>query len=646
MNNKLTVPFLVIIYMLYTATSQAEIKLPKLISDGMVLQRDHDIKIWGWGNPAELITVGFNAKKYETHANGGGKWQLTLPGMKAGGPYQMDIKGDNEIIIHNILIGDVWVCSGQSNMEFNMGRVKDKYAAIIAASHNPNIRQFRVKPSWGFSLKNDVETDGWQAADPQTLSKFTAVGYFFARAINDKYKVPVGIINTSFGGSTAEAWLNNDAIQSFPEYVKKASYFKNPANVAAIVKSDKKIVDDWFNEQRKNDDGFKSMPSWAEPGTDTTSWKNITIPGYWESKGVGNIDGVVWFRKEIKIAKADAGKNAFLFLGNIDDQDSTYFNGQLIGSTNSKHAARRYEVPAKLIHEGTNVIVIRIIDTDGPGGFYPDKPYELVLNHNKIPLSGVWRYKIGTIMSVLPGAKLTKFYHEPTALYNNMIHPLTSYAIKGIVWYQGESNTSNPKEYRTLFPILIKTMRDSWLEGDIPFIYVQLPDYGKTDPNPSEGVWAETREVQTEALQFPNTGMAITIGLGEWNDIHPSSKKEVGDRVALLAGHLAYGDKGTTYSGPLFKSMAVAGNKIMVSFDNVGRGLVAKNGEPLHYFAIAGKDKKYVWATAKIDHDKVIVWSDSVLAPVSVRYAWANNPEGANLYNKDGLPASPFRAGE
>jgi sialate O-acetylesterase len=632
-----------ILSVIVASTGKAQIKLPRLISNGMVLQRDHRVRIWGWASTSEEVVVNFNGAQYKTRCDSSRRWEIMLPAMRAGGPYTMSVKGRNEILIKDILVGDVWVCSGQSNMEFTMSRVKDKYASIIASSTNLNIRQFKVKSEWGFTAKDDTEASGWVAANPQTILQYTAVGYFFARSVFEKQQVPIGIINTSYGGSSAEAWLSEDAVLNFPQLNNQLSFYKDPANVDAVVKSDKKMIGDWFAEVNRKDEGLRTANTWASPATDTATWKNIKQPGYWEKKEPGNIDGVIWFRKEILVSAENAGQDAKLILGNIDDRDSTFVNGEFVGNTNDKYTSRSYTVPGRILKKGINTIVVRVIDTDGPGGFNPDKNYSFIIGNNTFSLSGTWKYKIGAVNNALPVAKITKFYLLPTSLYHTMINPLLRYTIKGFVWYQGEANTQKPQEYQALLTGIIQTWRAKWDEGKLPFIYVQLPFLGNPDLQPSSSTWATIREAQTNVLTLPRTGMAITLDLGEAGDIHPSAKKEVGERVALVAEHLVYKNRSVVYSGPLFKAIKTSGNKLIISFKNTGSGLIAKNSDVLHGFAIAGKDNKYVWANAKIEKDKVIVWNDSLLDPVSVRYAWANNPGDANLFNKEGLPASSFR---
>jgi sialate O-acetylesterase len=375
----------------------------------------------------------------------------------------------------------------------------------------------------------------------------------------------------------------------------------------------------------------------------------MNVPGFWADGPLGPVNGVVWFRKDFDVPASMAGKSARLWLGRIVDGDETYFNGKKVGAITYEWPPRKYDVPADLLKEGKNIIVVRVISQRARGGFVLDKPYQLVGAGETLDLKGRWQYKLGATMDTLPPPTFIQW--QPVGLYNSMIAPLLNYSIKGVIWYQGEANTGNPLEYQKLFPALIADWRQKWNQCDFPFLYVQLASFMETKDQPSDSNWAELREAQLKTLSVPNTAMAVTIDIGEWNDIHPLNKEDVGKRLALAARKLAYGED-VVYSGPIYQSMKTNGGKITLTFTHTGGGLVAKGGK-LRYFAVAGPDKKFVWANAKIEGDKVIVWSDSVPNPVAVRYAWADDPEGANLYNKAGsashtayLPASPFKTDE
>ena len=408
-----------------------------------------------------------------------------------------------------------------------------------------------------------------------------------------------------------------------------------------IEESDTRRINDWYNLSSKIDEGNKDPNNiWSNPSLNSTDWMTMKIPGYWADTKVGFLNGVVWFRKKVNIPVSMVGKKAKIVLGRILDADSVFINGKFIGRTTYLYPRRRYDIQPDILREGENTIVIRVVNSAGRGGFVFDKPYEIETENDTIDLKGEWKFKVGDIMPSLSSQTFIRW--KPLGLYNAMIAPLLNYKIKGAIWYQGESNADRPWDYFDLFSAMINDWRNKWNEGDFPFLFVQLPNFMKAKNEPSESNWALLREAQLKTLSLPNTGMAVTIDIGEWNDIHPVDKKDVGDRLALATEKIAYGDD-VVYSGPIYKSMKVEGNKIMLSFSNVGSGLIAKGGGDLKYFAIAGKDKQFVWAKAKIKGDKIIVWNDKIGDPVAVRYAWADNPEGANLYNKEGLPASPFR---
>jgi sialate O-acetylesterase len=619
-----------------------QVKLPRLISDNMVLQRDAKLAVWGWAATGEKVTVRFNGKTYTATTAADSTWTVQLPAMKAGGPYDMEITGSNSIVIKNILMGDVWVCSGQSNMELPMERVKEKYAAGIAESTNPAIRQFNVSTTYDFQMsRHDFESGNWQSADPKTVLQFTAVGYFFAKALYEKYKVPIGLIKASVGGSPAEAWLNEEALKAFPQHLEIAMKYKRNGYIDSIRNNDKQVRDTWYQTLWQQDKGLHDTKPWYDTGYNVTGWSTMKVPGFWDEQGLKGVNGVVWFRKDIQVPASMTGKPVKLLLGRIVDQDSVFVNGKFAGTTGYQYPPRRYELPAGMLQPGKNTIVVRVINSGGRGGFITDKPYKIIAGEETIDLTGDWQYALGATASPLPSP--TFFQYQPTGLFNAMISPLLNERIKGVIWYQGESNAGRPAEYRTLFPAVINTWREKWKQGNFPFLFVQLANYMATKEQPGESSWAMTREAQLKTLSVPNTGMAVITDIGEWNDIHPLNKADVGKRLALWAQKQAYGDQKVVYSGPLYQSMKIQGNKVVLQFTSTGSGLMAKGNNELKYFAIAGADKKFVWAKATIEGNRVVVWSDQVPAPVAVRYAWADNPEGANLYNKEGLPASSFR---
>jgi sialate O-acetylesterase len=623
----------------------SQVRLPRLISDGMVLQRDARLKLWGWAANHEKISIAFHDSVYQTTANDRGEWTVVLSSLKAGGPFTMTVTASNILTIKDILIGDVWVCSGQSNMELPMKRVSWVYENEIAKSENPYIRHFAVPQKYDFNTpQSDFESGTWQSANPRNVLGFSAVAYFFAAELYEKYHVPIGLINASLGGSPAESWVSEDAIKEFPVHYKEAQRFKDPAVINQIEHQDKVRIDAWYGQLRQKDEGYRNpLKPWSDSDVDTAGWSLMRVPGYWASTSLGAVNGVVWFRKEVNVPLSMVGHVARLILGRIVDADSVFVNGVFVGTTSYQYPPRRYDLSPNVIHEGRNTIVVRVISNSGKGGFVLDKPYELVSNGQTIDLKGDWRFRLGAVME--PLASQTFIRWKPVGLHNAMLSPLLSYSIKGVAWYQGESNAERPLEYRELFPALIRNWRTKWNQGDFPFLFVQLPNFMESKDQPSESNWALLREAQSKTLAVPHTGMAVAIDIGEWNDIHPLDKKDVGKRLALAARKVAYADDNIVYSGPIYQAMKIKEGKIIISFTNIGSGLVTK-GDDLKYFAVAGTDKRFVWAKAKIVENNVVVWSEEVPNPVAVRYAWADNPQGANLYNAGGLPASPFRTDE
>jgi sialate O-acetylesterase len=639
--NSIIFPFI----FLYSSLSFAQVRLPKLISNGMVLQRNTEVKIWGWASPNENVVINFLDSSYHRRATVNGEWDVKLKPHDAGGPYTMIIRASNEIIISDILLGDVWVCSGQSNMELQMRRAKPIYEAEISNSTNPNIRQFIVPQKYNFNRgEADLEYGNWKSANPENVLSFSAVAYFFAKELYEKYKVPIGLINASLGGSPAEAWLSAKTLKSFPVHFLEAEKFKDSTLIKQIEFADNKRIRAWYTSLRQKDLGYRDKGNvWFSSTMIAGDWSEMKIPGYWSDVDTTIGNGVVWFRREFELPAATKEK-PLLILGRIVDADSVFINGSFVGTTAYQYPPRRYEIAAGILKEGINSIAVRVISNSGKGGFVPDKKYELIVEGKTIDLSGSWKYRSGAKMAALAGATNIRF--KPGGLYNGMINPLINYTIKGVIWYQGESNAERPVEYGQLFPALIKDWRSAWGQGDFPFLFVQLPNYMETRKQPSASNWAILRESQAKALSLPNTGIAVTIDIGEWNDIHPLNKRDVGLRLSLAASHLAYGDNKAEYCGPVFESMKTEGGKIVLSFKHTGSGLMSKNGQSLKGFEICGHDSVFVWAEAKIEGDKIIVWNKKIDKPAAVRYAWANNPGEVNFYNRDGLPAAPFRTDE
>ena len=618
---------------------QAEVKLPKVFSNNMVLQRDIPIKLWGWADKKEKITVILHDDTLSVKVDRKGKWMAELPAREAGGPYELIISGENEIKLSNILFGDVWVCSGQSNMEWPMHSTNNAEEEIANATH-PRIRLIAVEKKVSTKPLEDCESAGWVVCGPETVTNFSAVGYYFGRKLHDDLDVPIGLIHTSWGGTNVETWTSAPSIEKIEGFEGIAEELKSFDQEKIIAEQRAKLesITGPLPDQDEGMDGDQAL--WASEKTNYSSWKEMELPGLWETK-LTNLDGIVWFEKEFELERMDLVGDVTIHLGKIDDSDITFLNGTEIGRTIQKYnESRVYLAPKKLLNIGKNTIVVRVEDTGGGGGIYgdPDDLYVKVEN-KKISLAGSWKYKIGRgdfSASISPNSM-------PSLLYNAMIHPIIPYGIKGAIWYQGESNAGRAYQYRTTFPNMITNWRQDWGLGDFPFFFVQLANYMAPVDEPAESAWAELREAQAMTLSLPNTGMATIIDIGAADDIHPRNKLDVGRRLALNALNKTYG-KEVVFSGPTFKEMKVQGNRVTITYDNLGSGFYLKDKYGyVNGFSVAGKDRKFHWAKAYITGETVEVSCDKVAKPVAVRYGWANNPEDLNLFNMEGLPAVPFR---
>jgi sialate O-acetylesterase len=620
--------------------TSANIRLPKILSDNMVLQRNKPITLWGWADANENITVTFKQQTKSTKADKSGKWTVTLSSETAGGPFNLTLKGKNSITLSNILIGEVWVCSGQSNMEWPLAQVTNATQELKDASF-PEIRQFLVQKSVSLKPEVDVRGGDWKLCSSQAASNFTAVGYFFARELHKKLKVPIGLINTSWGGTHSETWTSKEAFEQSPEFKDMIAALPN-LELDALAKQRAESVLIKLKSMNISLPA-SNVDQWKDLNYNDQAWNTMTLPSLWEQQQLEDIDGTIWFRKTILLTAADAGKEALLKLSMIDDSDQSYVNGVLVGSTNRYNEKRTYQVPANVLKEGRNIIAVRVEDTGGGGGIYGDATdLSLTTKGNaSISLAGVWQYNMESLLananSIGPNA-------YPTLLFNAMLNPLTPYAIQGTIWYQGESNAGRAHQYRTAFPLMIQDWRKHWKQGDFPFYFVQLANFNSANGTSEKGsTWAELREAQSMTLSLPNTGMAVITDIGEANDIHPRNKQDVGKRLAAIALANNYGEK-IVSSGPVYQSMSVSGNKIKISFTQTGSGFWIKDKYGyLKGFEIAGADQKFQYAKAWVEGNDVIVSAEAVSSPVAVRYGWADNPEDINLYNKEGFPASPFR---
>lgn len=634
-------------------------KLASLFSDHAVFQREIEIPVWGWAEPGNLVTVELAGQCASATAGSGGKWLAKLPPLPAGGPHTLVARtqGAEPVTVSDILIGEVWLCSGQSNMEFQLPGVTDGNAEVAAANH-PQIRLFHVPLASEVKPADDVAAP-WEVCTPKSAASFSAVGYYHGLELHRRLGVPVGLIDSTRGGTKAEAWTSREGLAAEPSLEELAAesdrlFTSDPAAVAEF----RRVFNEWEETYIKRpvppNIGFEQ--GWAGEA-ETGEWQPIVTPGHWQRAGL-QFSGVVWYRREVEVPEAWAGRDLTLGIGACDKSDWTYFNGAFLGSltiqesSSAWNAPRVYTVPGRLVKPGRNVIAVRVMShiydagMTGPAGAMFLKPGGAP-GAEAIPLAGPWKCRVEHNFGVVPPPPPMPPGPDtpgaPCALYNGMIAPLAPYALRGVIWYQGESNTDRPILYRTLFPAMIRDWRRAWGQARLPFHFVQLANYMIEPPEPGESQWAELREAQTMTLALPDTGMAVIIDIGEGCDIHPKNKRDVGLRLACSALSKVYGLTDVVASGPLFKSFQIEGSQIRVAFDSdsIGGGLEARGGA-LKAFAIAGADRKWVWADARIDGDTVVVSSPQVAAPVAVRYGWADNPP-CNLYNKAGIPASPFR---
>ena len=625
--------------------SYADVRLSKLFGSNMILQRNQIIPIWGWAEPGEQISITIVGKSLTTTAKADSSWQIDFSDMRlVGHPFDILIQGKNFIKLENVLMGDVWLCGGQSNMEFTF-EMLGAYKEITSTYRNDAIRLIDVDNISSQEIKKDIKSEGWKVTHPNNTSKFSAVGFFFAEELQKRYQIPIGLIASNWGGSPAEVWMSPTALASFPtiisEYRKKEEEIKT--RIQFQHKRSKELPK-WIEKVISLDSG--SIQSWgAMLNNIPASWQNTSLPGMMDQNNLDEFDGIIWFAKTFDVPSSFKSKEDMLELGKIDDADATWLNGVKIGNTNTVDEDRNYKIPSGLLKPNNNILIVRLLDHGWNGGIQKDTIAIRSSLGAVINLNGEWKTKTGYNFKNLPEFIEPDYVAlvnwQPSSLYNGMIAPLLKVPLKGVIWYQGESNAGRAYEYRKLFPALIQDWRMNMGNQNLPFLYVQLANYLKPDSTPQIDPWPELREAQLLALKIPNTGMAVAIDVGEEKDIHPKNKQAVGMRLAKIAEKLVYKEN-IIVLGPLYKSMKIEDSKIRINFTELGRGLMAKGGE-LMEFAIAGADQKFVYAKAKIDGNSIIVYSSKVPQPVAVRYAWANNPSKANLYNLDGYPASPFR---
>ena len=624
--------FLFVCFLSFVINLHAEIKVPRFFSNNMVLQQHEEINIYGIANPAEKITASFKNEIKNVIADENGNWSVKFNASKAGGPFTMELKGENLLKFSEVFVGEVWFCSGQSNMGWRLENATNGIEELQNADY-PEIKLFQVSRVMSNQPEGDLSKGSWETCSPENANGFSAIAYFFGRALHQKYQVPIGLIHSSWGGTNIEAWMSEDLFKNHPNNSKVIEKMKT-MDLDNLLKEYSKANKSYGSYLDQQDLGTNE--NWEKLATDYEQWKTFKLPNLWSNTDLEATHGVVWVTKLFELSASEIGSEIELSLSRIDDEDITYVNGKEVGASTKKDLDRLYIIPKNILKEGSNRITIRTKNLGDLGGFRgAAKDMYLKISNRLISLEGNWNYKVGTPKSNAPPIREHP-NNYPSSLYNSMVNPFFGYNIKGVIWYQGESNTKNPEEYAEFFPQMIQDWRNKW-EKDVPFLFVQLANLsGKSE------TWPAVREAQTFALKLNSVAMVTAIDVGDDNNVHPINKQIIGERLGMAAQNVAYGDRKSSVSGPLVKKVKTKNNKIIITFDSPV--VIKGDKNAINGFFIENPEHHFIMAKAKlVKPNKVEVYSDSVNKPKSLRYLWEDAPGEVMIYNTYDLPAPPFK---